>query len=293
MIQRGDHKTKCIPTRNSYLLFPFLYFIEKKQQRTDDLRLTEKWNMQSVKCHYLTSMVMLLSEVVLANAEPEPMVERADANDGHYTIRVVAILALIASILLVRAPVGDHLQMRRGNIPANAHQAESGWKYLHADVFRPPCYAALLAALVGSGAHLIAMICGTLVAFLKFLSPHFPFLSICNVFCASAVGGYTCSHLLKYFNVQKKWNVYVFPWLPCTIAFLFFVSVFPREGPLHSSTDHEAIAWLCIFMWIFIWFMIAVPSTFGGADLFFNEQPFVNPVSIGTVRAIPAQPYYL
>ncbi|CUG88334.1 integral membrane protein, putative [Bodo saltans] len=43
-----------------------------------------------------------------------------------------------------------------------------------------------------------------------------------------------------------------------------------------------------------MWFMIALPSTFVGADWAFRDQPLASHISIGRiVRAFPAQPYYL
>ncbi|CUG88333.1 endomembrane protein 70, putative [Bodo saltans] len=267
----------------------FEYNQGKRQKRKGDLRLTRIGleTMQSVNSHYLAALVMF----VLANAEPEPMVEPADSDDGTDAIGVGAIFALIAFILLVLAPVWDHLQMRRKFPTKPQQQEKSGWKYLHADVFRPPCNAALLAALVGSGAQLTAMICGTSVVFLEFLRSHFAFLSICNVLCASFVGGYTCGHLLKYFNVQNWHHVCVCAfWFPCTIAVFFFVSCFTRSTP---QTDELTLEGIITFL-LLLWLLIVVPTIFGGAFLAFRDQPLANPISIGKIAgSIPAQPYYL
>ena len=51
-------------------------------------------------------------------------------------------------------------------------QEESGWKLVHADVFRPPSFPICLVASLGTGMQLLAMACiAIFCAMLGFLSP--------------------------------------------------------------------------------------------------------------------------
>ncbi|KAJ3196230.1 hypothetical protein HK101_009693 [Irineochytrium annulatum] len=95
------------------------------------------------------------------------------------SIVIVVMLTSVVAMILVRTL---HLDISRYNrLAGGAHaenengvieEDESGWKLLHADVFRPPRYRLLLSVFVGSGCQLVLLSFVTLfLALLGFFSP--------------------------------------------------------------------------------------------------------------------------
>lgn len=84
----------------------------------------------------------------------------------------------------------------------------AGWKVLHADVFRPPPFAGLLAPLVGSGLQLVSMIAGLLsLSCLGVLNPSwrggFITVGVFIFFFAGGLSGYLSARLYKTFGGQN------------------------------------------------------------------------------------------
>lgn len=80
-----------------------------------------------------------------------------------------------------------------------------GWKLLHADVFRPPIFAGLLAPVVGSGLQLVTMISGLLsLSCLGVLNPSwrggFITVGVFIFFFAGGLSGYLSARLYKTFG---------------------------------------------------------------------------------------------
>merc|ERR1711988_1622014 len=108
------------------------------------------------------------------------------------------------------------------NDPAAIEDAkeESGWKLVHADVFRPPSTSPMLfSVIVGSGMQLFAMTVTTLFfALLGFLSPAnrgslLTALLLLFVFMA-AFAGYYSSRIFKFFKGDD--------WMKNTLMTAFF-----------------------------------------------------------------------
>lgn len=83
-----------------------------------------------------------------------------------------------------------------------------GWKLLHADVFRPPMFAGLLAPIVGSGLQLVTMISGLLsLSCLGVLNPSwrggFITVGLFIFFFAGGLSGYLSARLYKTFGGQN------------------------------------------------------------------------------------------
>lgn len=84
----------------------------------------------------------------------------------------------------------------------------TGWKMLHADVFRPPAFAGLLAPVVGSGIQLVSMIAGLLsLSCLGILNPSwrggFITVGVFSFFFAGGLSGYLSARLYKTFGGQN------------------------------------------------------------------------------------------
>ncbi|KEG12536.1 putative endosomal integral membrane protein [Trypanosoma grayi] len=203
---------------------------------------------------------------------------------------IVLLCAASVTTILMRAL---HKDFNRYNSPdPEENQEETGWKLIHADVFRTPYSAPLLAALTGNGYQVLAMFGGVLVfALLGFLSPArrgalltaiillFVFMSI--------VAGYVCGFLLKYFN-RREWKHVFF----CGCAFpgtIFGIYTFANIINLaHGSTD--AVPFSLLVLILSLWLLISLPLTVLGASFAFRQDPPENPVRVGRLaREIPPQ----
>ena len=110
----------------------------------------------------------------------------------------------------------------RYNNPENEDEAqnETGWKVVHADVFRDPPYPGLLACYVGTGSQLLGMAVVTLgFACFGFLSPArrgslMTAMLVLYALCGS-VGGFVAAVMAKMFH-EQSWATILMTgvWLP-------------------------------------------------------------------------------
>ncbi|AAZ10452.1 endosomal integral membrane protein, putative [Trypanosoma brucei brucei TREU927] len=205
---------------------------------------------------------------------------------------VVLMCAASVATILMRTL---HKDFSRYNSPVlEDGEEESGWKLVHADVFRPPDRAPLLAALTGNGYQVLGMSAGTMLfALLGFLSPArrgallsaviflFVFMSV--------VSGYVCGFLLKYFG-RCEWKHIFF----CGCAFPgAIVGVYTFANIInYSHGSSGTIPFSLLFILLSLWILISVPLTVLGASFSFRQESLANPVAVGRLaREIPPQTY--
>lgn len=174
---------------------------------------------------------------------------------------------------------------------------ETGWKLVHADVFRPPHdYPMLFCVLVGTGAQLV--VC----TFLSILFAAIGFLSPANrgsimigmllfFVLMGALSGYTSARLFKTFKGKE--------WQRCTLwtALLFpgicFAVFFTLDIMVWSYGSTGAIPIFSMFSILLLWFGISVPLVFLGAYAGYKKEPLEYPVITSNIpRQIPEQPWY-
>ncbi|EAN94265.1 hypothetical protein C3747_13g175 [Trypanosoma cruzi] len=206
------------------------------------------------------------------------------------SLLIVILCATSVATVLMRALHKDF--NRYNSLDPEDNQEETGWKLVHADVFRPPDRAPLLASLTGTGFQVLSMFTGVLLfALLGFLSPArrgalLTAIIILFVFM-STVAGYVCGFLLKYFN-RREWKHVFF----CGCAFpgtVFGVYAFANMiNWAHGSTD--TVSFSVLFTIFLLWMLISLPLTFLGASFSFRQDPPANPVRVGRLaREIPPQ----
>lgn len=173
----------------------------------------------------------------------------------------------------------------------------TGWKLVHADVFRQPPYGLLLAPLVGSGMQLVFMSTG-LVALSCFgvLNPSFRGGFISTGFAlfivAGAFSGYFSARVYKTFGGNNfRQNAIVtatlFPGLLFTTVFILNLFVWAQA----SST---AIPLGTLFGLVALWLLIQLPLVYLGSWYGFNRGgAYSHPIKASTVpRQIPQQAWY-
>lgn len=174
----------------------------------------------------------------------------------------------------------------------------TGWKLLHADVFRTPQYGYLLAPLVGSGMQLLFMMISlVLLSAVGLLNPSFRggFISVgVGLFVFAGIfSGFFSAKVYKTFE-GRDWrsNALVtslfFPGLMFGIGFLLNLFVWAQA----SST---AIPFTTLVALLLLWLFIQVPLVYAGAWAGFEKtRVWEHPTMSTTIpRQIPLQAYYL
>ena len=175
---------------------------------------------------------------------------------------------------------------------------ESGWKLVHADVFRPPSnYPMLYCVFVGSGAQLAVSTMITIgLAAIGFLNPSrrgsmmnatLVWFMLCGI-----LAGYVSSRLYKAFR-GRAWQLctvctaILFPGT-CFSVFLFFNTVLAFY---HSS---GSAPFLEIVILAVMWCCVSIPLVFIGAFFGYKKEAITFPTVTSTIaRAIPVPPFAL
>jgi len=173
----------------------------------------------------------------------------------------------------------------------------TGWKLVHADVFRPPAYGPVLAPLVGSGMQLVFMAVGliTLSCF-GVLNPSFRggFISvgIALFVFAGLFSGYFSARIYKTFGGQQwQKNCFVtatlFPGLLLTTVFILNLFVWVQA----SST---ALPFGTLVGLVALWLLIQLPLVYIGSWYgYVKVGAWTHPIKASAIpRQIPQGVWY-
>merc|ERR1712176_1107497 len=128
-------------------------------------------------------------------------------------VLMVLILALFFLILIrvVRSDLSRYLQIPDEEL--NAVEEETGWKLLHADVFRAPKHRLFLCASIGAGAQLFSMVVMmVLVGCIGVFYQRGAVASagIVSYMVTAAISGYGSAYLYQKLGGEKwAWNIFV------------------------------------------------------------------------------------
>lgn len=174
----------------------------------------------------------------------------------------------------------------------------TGWKLLHADVFRKPAYGYLLAPMVGSGMQLLFMALGlVLLSAIGVLNPSFRggFISAgVGLFVfAGTFSGYFSARVYKTFDGQDfRRNALVtavlFPGLLFGLIFILNLFVWVQA----SST---AIPFGTLIGLVLLWLCIQVPLVYAGSWYgYVRTGAWEHPTRTSSIpRQIPRQAWYI
>lgn len=214
------------------------------------------------------------------------------------SLMIVFLLTGVIAVILLRTL---HRDILKYNELATAEDAaeETGWKLVHADVFRKPHHSKLLAVCIGSGVQTLGMAIVTLFfALLGFLSPaHRGGLlqSVMLIFTfMGAVAGYVAAKVSKIWNSEEQeWQ-----WKLTTIltALLFpgitFIVFFMLNLLIWGQKSSGAVPFTTMFALLVLWFGISVPLVFLGAYFAVRGKPVELPVRTNHIpRQIPEQQF--
>lgn len=210
------------------------------------------------------------------------------------SIFVVIFLSLLVVSILIRNLKKDIAVYNSISLDEEADDEvdESGWKLIHADVFRPPSTMPMLyCVLVGSGVQLVistmSAICLAAIGFINpsrrgsMLNYLLSFYMLCGI-----LAGYTSSRLYKAFR-GRSWQVCtlatatLFPGT-CFAVFLFFNTV------LAFFRSSGSVPFLDILIMAVMWCGVSIPLVFVGAYFGYKKEPITFPTVTSTIaRAIP------
>eukprot|EP01041_Mallomonas_annulata_P008975 gene8975-18573_t len=164
---------------------------------------------------------------------------------------------------------------------------ESGWKLVHADVFRPPSqYPLLFCVLIGTGTQVP-------VGFLSPANRGSLMIGMLLLFVLMGFfAGFASARLYKTFKGKQ--------WQRCTVLTatiypgICFATFFLLDMLVWSYGSTGAVPLLSMFAILLLWFGISVPLVFLGAFFGYKEEPITFPVITSNIpRQIPTQPWYL
>jgi len=212
------------------------------------------------------------------------------------SILVVVFLSLLVISILVR-------NLRRDIAGYNAVAAlvdeesdeevdETGWKLVHADVFRPPSsYPMLYCVFVATGVQLaLSTLLAIVFSAIGFLSPARRgslMIAVLVFYMLSGVAaGFTSSRLYKAFR-GRKWQLctvmtaVLFPGV-CFTLFLFFNIV------LFFFKSSASVPVLDLIILVTMWCCVSIPLVFLGAYFGYKRETMEFPTVTSTIaRAIP------
>eukprot|EP01084_Bolivina_argentea_P206978 353244_1 len=213
---------------------------------------------------------------------------------------IVVFLSAMIGVTLIRNLNRDI--MRYNRVPTDEERAEerdeTGWKLVHADVFRPPTqYPMLFCAAVGTGAQLLCSVFSTMVfATIGFLSPAnrgslmIALLLLYVMF--GIVAGYLSARLYKTFKGQQfrkctLTTALLFPGIGFSIFFLIDIIL----AFVYNST--EAAPFRTIIELLLLWLAMSL-LVFCGAYFGYNKPEIEFPVSTSNIpRQVPPSTSFL
>jgi len=211
------------------------------------------------------------------------------------SLAIVLLLTGIVAMIMMRT-------LRRDFNRYNAEdkedlQEESGWKLVHADVFRPPPASVFLCASLGTGMQLLGMSCiSILCAMLGFLSPaNRGGLLTATLLLFMLMGvpaGYFSSNTYKSLRGTEWKQMTLLTGLlyPSLIAGTFFVLNFF----IWSQGSSGAIPFGTMVALLLMWFCISIPLVFLGAFFGFKAKLKDPPTRTNEIpRQIPEQAWYM
>ncbi|EKF37988.1 endosomal integral membrane protein, putative [Trypanosoma cruzi marinkellei] len=204
---------------------------------------------------------------------------------------ITLLQTLVLWYVLIRALRKDFLYY---NELGAEEQDETGWKFVHGDVFRRPRGVGLLSICVGTGTQLAMMLGATLcVACMGFFSPQSRGLLASTLLFLfvlfSFFNGMVTAMLIKYMKM-RSWKLIITTSLfyPAQMFIGYFVLNFIHLGN-HAASSASLYS---LFILLLLWQGVSTPLLLLGAAVGFRLN-ITTPVKVSSIpRTIPRAPWY-
>lgn len=209
---------------------------------------------------------------------------------------VVFFLSGILTMIMVRTLRRDIARYNADEVFEESME-ESGWKLVHGDVFRPPRFPKLFAAIIGSGVQIWCMLLITLfLAMFGMLSPASRgALVTAGIFFyvfMALVAGYMSGRLYRTLR-GHQWKSAAFWTGTLYPAYIFFIGFFLNFF-VWGKDSSSAVPIPTVLALLALWFCVSMPLTFIGYYFGFRKQPYEHPVRTNQIpRQVPEQVWYM
>uniref|UniRef100_A0A182TEF5 Transmembrane 9 superfamily member n=1 Tax=Anopheles melas TaxID=34690 RepID=A0A182TEF5_9DIPT len=211
---------------------------------------------------------------------------------------VVFFLSGILTMIMVRTLRRDIAKYNTDDsISIEDTLEETGWKLVHGDVFRPPRYPRLFAAVIGSGIQIFFMALITIfIAMLGMLSPSsrgaLMTAGIMLYVFMGLIAGYFSARLYKTMK-GRNWERAAF----LTATFypgLVFGTCFFLNFFIWDKDSSGAVPFGTMVALLLLWFGISLPLVYLGYYFGYRKQAYQHPVRTNMIpRQIPHQHWYM
>lgn len=189
----------------------------------------------------------------------------AITNSFIFVLFITAVLLLII-LRVVRTDLAKYLHIPDEEL--SVAEDESGWKLLHADVFRPPVHRMWFCACVGSGAHIffVTLVVALNASFSAYVERGTLLTSaLFGYLLTSFVAGYISANLYRRLGgLQWKLNVLVTIFMFMGPVALIWSALNTIAVAYKSTT---ALPFSITSTLVFCWFFVTLPLTVFGAML--------------------------
>eukprot|EP00916_Digyalum_oweni_P017371 GHVL01028449.1.p1 GENE.GHVL01028449.1~~GHVL01028449.1.p1 ORF type:complete len:522 (+),score=21.24 GHVL01028449.1:229-1794(+) len=210
-------------------------------------------------------------------------------------VLLIVSLLMVGIMRFVRSDLSRYLHIPEDDFCTGVEE-ETGWKLLHADVFRPPPHRIWFSACVGSGAQIFFVMLSLLVLGTTGIYYRRGVLVSVGGTCymiTAAIGGYVSAHLYASLGGQKwAWNIVLTALMfsgPAFIAWSFLNSV---AIAYESTAAFPALTILFLFT---LYLFVTLPLTIIGGIWGRKRAQTVNPFPRKTnklAREIPTSRWY-
>eukprot|EP00927_Polykrikos_kofoidii_P071047 TRINITY_DN67383_c0_g1_i1.p1 TRINITY_DN67383_c0_g1~~TRINITY_DN67383_c0_g1_i1.p1 ORF type:complete len:626 (+),score=71.18 TRINITY_DN67383_c0_g1_i1:68-1879(+) len=173
---------------------------------------------------------------------------------------LILSLFLLIIIRVVRSDLSRYLHIPDEEL--NAVEEETGWKLLHADVFRAPKHRFFFSAAVGAGAQLFGMI--VMIVLVGCIGVFYQrgavaSASVVSYMITSVVSGYVSAHLYQKLGGEKwAWNIFATAHMFVGPAFVIW-SFLNTVAIIYGST--AAFPFPTILLMFAMWACVTFPLT--------------------------------
>lgn len=201
------------------------------------------------------------------------------------SVLIIFVLSSLVAIILTKTLRKDFISIEEEE--GEKLEDETGWKLLHADVFRAPDCPGGLSVLVGSGVQVLLMCIITLIfSVFGLLSP----ANQGSLLTAAVVlyvwmgiaAGYSSSRL--YTTFQGENNVRNTILTATSFPGTIFLTILILDIPLVAKNSSGAFPFTSLLAVFALWVCVSIPLCYIGARYASNVGPFKLP---GTVTLIP------